>query len=73
METSSSEVSTTSTESVRARMMTALGPNSAAASTAGAMTTPSSITTSTSTSDKSCHAPVLTEPNTATARTRTSP
>jgi len=50
--------------------ITAAAPKSARASPAGSMAASSVTTTSKSTSDSSCHAPVLTEPNTATARTR---
>jgi hypothetical protein len=72
MLTSSSESSTTSARSVPATTMAAPGPNSAPASRPGATSTPSPVTTSRSTSDSSCQVPVLTEPNTAIARTRPS-
>jgi hypothetical protein len=72
IESSSSESSTTSAESALVITMTARGPNSPFTSPAGSTGAPSSVTTSKSTSERSCHVPALTEPNTATARIRSS-
>ena len=72
IDTSSSESSTMSAESARAKTITALRPNTAATSSPGRTTAWSPVTMSRSTSDNSCHPPVLTEPNTAIAKTRAS-
>ncbi|HEY2267188.1 MAG TPA: hypothetical protein VGI96_31510 [Streptosporangiaceae bacterium] len=72
-ENSSREPSTTSAESVPVSTITACEPNSAAISAQGSSRASSSVTTSRSTSDSSCQVPAPTEPNTATARIRSSP
>jgi hypothetical protein len=72
MESSSRESRTTSAAYVPASTITARGPNSAAISAPGSTRAPSSVTTSKSTSDSSCQVPAPTEPNTATARIRSS-